>query len=69
MQLADLLIGAIAHQSRSQTGDLQGRPTSDAKQQVIRQIQGRRLGKSLVTTTWLWEPKFNVLRWQPGGRS
>jgi hypothetical protein len=66
MQLADLLIGAIAHHSRSQTGDLQRQRTSDAKQQVIRRIQGRS-GKSLVYTTWLWEPKFNVLRWQPGG--
>lgn len=66
MQLADLLIGAIAHHNRIQTGDLQGRTTSQAKRQVISRIQ-RRSGKSLVNTTWLREPKLNLLRWQPGG--
>jgi len=66
MQVCDLLIGAIAHHNRSQTGDLQGRETSRAKGAVIRRIQ-RLSGKSLVNTTWLREPKLNLLRWQPGG--
>lgn len=67
MQLADLLIGAIAHHNRSQTGDLQGRATSQAKREIIRRIQ-QRSGKSLVNTTWLRESKLNMLRWQPGGK-
>lgn len=71
MQLADLLIGAISHQNRIQTGDLQGQATgparrSPAKREVIRRIQ-RRSGKSLVNTTWLREPKLNLFCWQPGG--
>lgn len=59
LQLADLLIGALAHRVRG----LQG---SEAKQRVIERIQ-ERTHWPLGTTTWLREPKFNVLRWQAGG--
>ena len=66
MQLTDLLIGAVGHHNRCQTGDLQGQPTSAAKRRVIQQVQ-RRSHKSLVNTTWLREPKFNLLCWHPKG--
>ena len=64
MQLADLLLGAAGYHNRTQTGDLKDKPTNAGKIQVIRRIQ-RRSGKSLVNTTWLREPKFNLLVWQP----
>lgn len=61
LQLADLLIGAICYHNR----ELQ---TSDAKQKVIERIQ-QRSGKSLTQTTWLREPKLNLLRWVPAERA
>lgn len=66
MQLADLMIGAIAYHNRLRTGDLQGRAPSQGKLEVIRRIQ-RRSGKSLQDTTWQGERKLNLLRWEPGG--
>jgi len=59
MQLADLLMGAICHHNR-------GLQTSDAKAAVIKRIQGRS-SKSLTATTWLREPKLNLLVWQASG--
>lgn len=56
MQLADLLIGAICYHNRK----LQ---SSTAKAEVIQRIQ-RRSNKSLTITTWLREPKLNLLIWQ-----
>ncbi len=59
LQLADLLIGAIGYHNR----DL---GSSRAKRQLIERI-ARRSGKSLKNTTWLCEPKLNLLCWQSGG--
>ena len=56
MQLTDLLIGAIAYHNRSL-------PKRPAKLAVIERIQARS-GKSMGDTTWLREPKFNLLRWK-----
>jgi hypothetical protein len=67
LQLADLLLGAVVYHSRTQTGDLKSRERNSGKLKVIRQIQ-RRSGKSLVNTTWLCEPKFNLLVWQGNKR-
>lgn len=61
MQLADLLIGAICHHNR-------GLQSSPAKSEVIRRIQ-RRSSKPLTESTWLREPKLNLLLWQGGGGS
>ena len=58
MQIADLLIGAVCHHNR-------GIKTSAAKTEVIHRIQ-RRSNKSLSDTTWLREPKLNLLLWRPG---
>ncbi len=55
MQLADILIGAIAYHNRKLT-------TNPAKLAVIRRIQDRSR-KSLEATTWLRESKYNLLRW------
>ena len=63
LQLADLLLGAVGYHNRNQTGDLKSRNGNSGKIQVIQRIQ-RRSGKSLVYTTWLCEPKFNLLVWQ-----
>jgi hypothetical protein len=63
LQLADLLLGAVCYHHRSQTGDLRGQTVNTGKLKVIRRIQ-RRSGKSLSYTTWLCEPKFNLLVWQ-----
>jgi len=57
MQLADLLIGAICYHNR-------GLKTSAPKLELIRRIQ-QRSGWSLDGTTWLREPKLNLLRWTP----
>ena len=62
LQLADLLLGAVGYHNRIQTGDLKNHKASSGKLQVIRHLQ-RRSGKSLVNTTWLCEPKFNLLVW------
>jgi hypothetical protein len=63
LQLADLLLGAVGYHNRNQTGDLKNRSGNSGKLKVIQRIQ-RRSGKSLVNTTWLCEPKFNLLVWQ-----
>jgi hypothetical protein len=63
LQLADLLLGAVGYHHRSQTGDLKDRNGNSGKLKVIRRIQ-RRSGKSLSYTTWLCEPKFNLLIWR-----
>lgn len=63
LQLADLLLGAVGYHHRSQMGDLKNQNGNSGKLKVIRQIQ-RRSGKSLSHTTWLCEPKFNLLVWQ-----
>lgn len=63
LQLADLLLGAVGYHHRSQIGDLKNQNGNSGKLKVIRRIQ-RRSGKSLSHTTWLCEPKFNLLVWQ-----
>ena len=63
LQLADLLLGAVGYHCRNQTGDLKNQNGNSGKLKVIRRIQ-RRSGKSLSYTTWLCEPKFNLLIWQ-----
>ena len=62
LQLADLMLGAVGYHNRIQTGDLKNKNGNLGKLQVIQRIQ-RRSGKSLVNTTWLREPKFNLLVW------
>jgi hypothetical protein len=62
LQLADLLLGVVGYHNRTQTGDLKNRTGNTGKLQVIRRVQ-RRSGKSLADTTWLCEPKFNLLIW------
>ena len=59
LQLADFLIGAVSYQNRHLA-------TSEAKAEVIRRIR-HRSGKSLTATTWLREPKLNLLVWQASG--
>lgn len=61
MQLADLLTGAICYQNRGLT-------TSEAKQTIIERMK-ERSRKTLDTTTWLREPKLNLLRWAPRRQS
>lgn len=56
MQLTDILIGAIAYHGR-------GLRTNGAKLEVIRRIQ-HRAGCQLGVTTWLREPKLNLLCWR-----
>lgn len=56
MQLADLLIGAVTYVNR-------GLSANEGKQAVIRRLQ-QLSGKSLQSTTWLREPKLNLLRWR-----
>lgn len=68
LQMADLLLGAVGYHNRVQTGDLISEKRNQGKMTVIRRIQ-RRSGKSLVNTTWLREPKFNLLVWHPNERS
>jgi predicted nucleic acid-binding protein len=66
LQVADLLIGAIAYHHRQRHGDLLSRPgaLSQSKLHVIRRIQ-QRSRKSLERNTFLRESKFNLLCWQP----
>jgi hypothetical protein len=59
LQLGDLLIGAIGYHNR-------GLSTSLAKREMIQLIQSIS-HKSLDRTTWLREPKLNLLRWQADG--
>lgn len=58
MQLADLLIGVVTYANR-------GLHSSPAKLALIERLR-ERTGKSLTRTTWLREPKLNLLVWQPG---
>ena len=63
LQLADLLLGAVGYHNRTQTGDLKNQKKSSGKVKVLQRIQ-QRSGKSLTDTTWLCEPKFNLLVWR-----
>jgi len=58
MQLADLLIGAVCYNNRELSGSM-------AKLELVARIQ-EQSGRSLQQTTWLREPKFNLLRWRAG---
>ena len=65
MQLTDLIMGAIAYHNRRQWGDLRECKTlNTGKLNVVYRIQ-ERSGTSLLSTTWLREPKLNILRWEP----
>jgi len=66
LQLADLLIGAVAYHHRVRRGDLPGpgRPLNAAKIALIERIR-QRSGKTLERNTLLREPKFNLLCWRP----
>jgi len=57
MQLADLLIGAVTYANRGLT-------TSATKRALVERIRTR-TGFSLTHTTWMREPKLNLLKWQP----
>ena len=63
LQLADLCLGAVGYHNRTETGDLKQSGKNAGKVAVIRQIQ-KRSGKSLANSTWLREPKFNLLVWK-----
>ncbi len=56
IQMADLLIGAVAYANR-------GLSKSAAKQALVEEIR-RRSGYALTKTTWMRELKFNLLVWQ-----
>lgn len=56
MQLADILIGAVSYTNRGLT-------TGAAKLALIQRIQ-QRTQLSLTRSTWLREPKFNLLCWK-----
>lgn len=56
LQLADLLIGAVSYANRRQDG-------SGAKSALVQRLR-QRTGFSLARSTWLREPKFNLLCWQ-----
>jgi len=66
MQLADLLIGAVGYHHRRRLGDLPaaGAQLNATKLAVISRIR-QRSRKSLERSTWLREPKLNLLCWQP----
>lgn len=59
LQLADVLIGAVAYANRRLE-------TSEAKLAVLEAIR-RRAGLDLLTTTAYRESKVNLLRWQSAG--
>ncbi len=59
IQLTDLLTGAMSYAARPRTPD-----DSGAKLEFISVIE-RRIGRSLATTSWLSEKKFNVFVWEP----
>lgn len=67
LQLADLFSGAVGYHYRIEMKDLKQGSKNPGKVAVIRRIQ-RRSGKSLTNTTWLREPKFNLLVWKPDNR-
>jgi hypothetical protein len=56
LQLADLLIGAVAYANR-------GLSTSDAKLALVERVR-ERSGYSLTETTLLREEKVNIFRWR-----
>lgn len=67
MQLADVLMGAVAFHNRVKAGDFLDGSEMDrsrAKVRVVERIQ-KRARKTLTFSTWLREPKFNLLRWEP----
>ena len=57
MQIADILIGAVAYANRALE-------TSSSKLAVVSRIR-ERTSFSLLRATWLREPKFNLMFWQP----
>lgn len=57
MQIADILIGAVTYANRALT-------TSPAKLAIVARIRAR-TSFSLLRATWLREPKFNLMFWQP----
>ena len=61
MQLADLLIGAVTYANRGLT-------TGPAKLALTHRIQ-QRTDLSLTRSTWLREPKFNLLCWNSRERT
>ncbi|MFP4029616.1 MAG: DUF3800 domain-containing protein [Candidatus Brocadiia bacterium] len=70
MQLTDLLMGAVGYHNRMCWGDLADRQQepNSGKVAVVQRIQ-KRSGKNLTQSTWLREPKVNLLRWEPGARN
>ena len=59
IQIADVLIGAVSYSARTRrAGD------SPAKLRFIRELEAR-TGRTLTSTTWLSERKFNVFAWEP----
>lgn len=61
MQLADLLIGAVTYANR-------GLHSSPAKLALVERLR-QRTHFSLTRTTWLREPKLNLLIWKSGSES
>jgi len=57
LQLADLLIGALAYLNRNLSG-------SSAKNEIITRLK-KRTGYSLTRSTLMLESKFNIFHWQP----
>jgi len=57
MQLADLIVGAVAYRNRNLK-------TSTAKQAIVERIQ-ERSDTTLTRSTFLGARKFNLFRWQP----
>jgi hypothetical protein len=57
LQLADLVMGAVTYANRE-------RNQSDAKLSMVARLR-ERTGFSLTRSTWLREPKFNLLVWEP----
>lgn len=61
MQITDLLLGAVAYANR-------GLAQSPAKLAIVDRLQ--RLARlTLKSTTWMREPKFNLLIWQSRGKA
>lgn len=58
VQLADLLIGAVAYANRRVANPGRG------KQALVERMR-QRSGYNLVQSTWLLEAKVNLLRWEP----
>ncbi len=65
MQMTDLLAGAVGfHHRRRLDRDSTSGLTSLAKLELVRLIQ-RLSRQTLNTTSWMKEPKFNLLVWRP----